>query len=249
MPTWSAANEGPTFALVVTVTQPGQRRTPKAAKTNSVAKKAIMAVSGIIMVLYLIVHMIGNLKAFSGAEAFNSYSGWIRTVGNPALPGETVLWIIRLVLLAAVVAHFWAAISLWRQAKRARPNGYVTKKAVAQSYASRTMRWGGVIVGLFIVYHILDLTLGVANPEGHDSTPYDRLVASFSNPIATAVYVIALILLGMHLRHGIWSATQTLGQSNKRREKTVNLFALVFSVVLIGGFLLIPFSVLFGIVG
>ena len=234
---------------MVTVTQPGQRRTPKAAKTNSVAKKVIMAVSGIIMVLYLIVHMIGNLKAFAGAEAFNHYSGWIRTVGNPALPGATALWIIRLVLLAAVIAHFWAAISLWRQAKRARPNGYVTKKAVAQSYASRTMRWGGVIVGLFIVYHILDLTLGVANPEGHDSTPYDRLVASFSNPIATAVYVIALILLGMHLRHGIWSATQTLGQSNKRREKTVNLFALVFSVVLIGGFLLIPFSVLFGIVG
>mgnify|MGYP004600090893 CR=1 FL=1 len=167
-------------------------RQAKRARPNGYGtKKAIMAVSGIIMVLYLIVHMIGNLKAFAGAEAFNHYSGWNRTVGNPALPGATVLWIIRLVLLAAVVAHFWAAISLWRQAKRARPNGYVTKKAVAQSYASRTMRWGGVIVGLFIVYHILDLTLGVANPEGHDSTPYDRLVASFSNPPATAVYVIA----------------------------------------------------------
>ena len=234
---------------MVTVTQPGQRRTPKAAKTNSVAKKAVMAVSGIILVLYLIAHMIGNLKVFAGRESFNGYSHWIRTIGEPAVPAQTTLTIIRIVLLAAVVAHFWAAISLWRQAKRARPNGYVTKKAVAQSYASRTMRWGGVIVGLFIVYHILDLTLGVANPEGHDSTPYDRLVASFSNPIATAVYVLALILLGMHLRHGIWSATQTLGQSNKRREKTVNLFALVFSVVLIGGFLLIPFSVLFGIVG
>ena len=233
---------------MVTVTQPGQRRTPKAAKTNSVAKKAIMAVSGIIMVLYLIVHMIGNLKAFSGAEAFNSYSGWIRTVGNPAVPGETTLWVIRIVLLAAVIAHFWAAISLWRQAKRARPKGYVTKKAVAQSYASRTMRWGGVIVGLFIVYHILDLTLVFANPEGHDSTPYDRLVASFSNPFATAFYVIALILLGFHLRHGIWSATQTLGQSNKRRERTVNAFSIVFSVVLIGGFLLTPFAVLLGVI-
>jgi succinate dehydrogenase / fumarate reductase cytochrome b subunit len=110
------------------------------------------------------------------------------------------------------------------------------------------MRWGGVIVGLFIVYHILDLTLGVANPEGHDSTPYDRLVASFSNPFATAFYVIALILLGFHLRHGIWSATQTLGQSNKRRERTVNAFALVFSVVLIGGFLLTPFAVLLGVI-
>jgi len=234
---------------VVTVTQPGQRRTPKAAKTNSVAKKAIMAVSGIIMVLYLIAHVVGNLKAFSGRDAFNDYSAWIRTVGNPAVPGETTLWIIRIVLLVAVVAHFWAAISLWRQAKRARPQAYVTKKSVAQSYASRTMRWGGVIVLLFIVWHILDLTTGTVNPDGHDTTPYDRLVASFSNPFSTAFYAIAVILLGMHLRHGIWSATQTLGQSNKRREKTVNLFALVFSVVLIGGYLVVPFSVLFGLVG
>ena len=233
---------------VVTVTQPGQRRAPKAAKTSSVFKKVVMAVSGIILVLYLIAHMIGNLKVFAGRESFNSYSHWIRTIGEPAVPAQTTLTIIRIVLLAAVIAHIWAAISLWRQAKRARPNGYVTKKAVAQSYASRTMRWGGVIVGLFVIYHILDLTMGVANPEGPGTTPYDRLVAGFSNPLITAVYVIALILLGMHLRHGIWSATQTLGQSNKRREKTVNLFALVFSVVLIGGFLLTPFAVLFGVI-
>ncbi|MGY1680846.1 succinate dehydrogenase cytochrome b subunit [Geodermatophilus sp. SYSU D01176] len=229
-------------------TQPGQRRAPKAAKTSSVFKKVVMAVSGIILVLYLIAHMIGNLKVFAGRESFNSYSHWIRTIGEPAVPAQTTLTIIRIVLLVAVIAHIWAAIALWRQAKRARPNGYVTKKAVAQSYASRTMRWGGVIVGLFVVYHILDLTMGVANPEGPGSTPYDRLVAGFSNPFITAVYVIALVLLGMHLRHGIWSATQTLGQSNKRREKTVNLFALVFSVVLIGGFLLVPFSVLLGLV-
>jgi succinate dehydrogenase / fumarate reductase cytochrome b subunit len=234
---------------VVTVTQPGQRRAPKAAKTSSVFKKVVMAVSGIILVLYLIAHMIGNLKVFAGRESFNSYSHWIRTIGEPAVPAQTTLTIIRIVLLAAVIAHIWAAIALWRQAKRARPNGYVTKKAVAQSYASRTMRWGGVIVGLFVIYHILDLTMGVANPEGPGTTPYDRLVAGFSNPLITAVYVIALILLGMHLRHGIWSATQTLGQSNKRREKTVNLFALVFSVVLIGGYLVVPFSVLFGLVG
>ncbi|SFF37684.1 succinate dehydrogenase subunit C [Blastococcus tunisiensis] len=218
------------------------------AKTNSVFKKAVMAVSGIIMVLYLIAHVVGNLKAFSGREAFNSYSGWIRTVGNPAVPGETTLWIIRIVLLVAVVAHVWAAVSLWRQAKRARPEGYVTKKSAAQSYASRTMRWGGVIVLAFIIFHILDLTLGTVNAEGFDSTPYDRLVASFSNPVVTAFYAISVILLGMHLRHGIWSATQTLGQSNRRRETTVNLFALGFATVLTLGFLLVPFSVLFNII-
>jgi succinate dehydrogenase / fumarate reductase cytochrome b subunit len=233
---------------VATVTDQVQRGTPKAAKTNSVFKKAVMAISGIIMVLYLIAHVIGNLKAFSGAEAFNSYSGWIRTVGNPALPGATTLWIIRIVLLVAVIAHFWAAVSLWRQAKRARPERYVTKKSVAQSYASRTMRWGGVIILAFIVYHILDLTLGAVNAEGYDSTPYDRLVASFQNPFVTAFYAISVILLGMHLRHGIWSATQTLGRSNRRREKTVGLFALGFAVVLTAGFLLVPFSVLFGLI-
>jgi succinate dehydrogenase / fumarate reductase cytochrome b subunit len=234
---------------VVTVTHSGQRRTPKAAKTSSVFKKAVMAVSGIILVLYLIAHMIGNLKIFSGRESFNGYSDWIRTIGEPAVPAQTTLWIIRIVLLVAVVAHIWAAISLWRQAKRARPQGYVTKKAVAQSYASRTMRWGGVILGLFVIYHILDLTVGVANPEGPDSTPYDRVIAGFSNPIVTLVYVVALLALGFHLRHGIWSATQTLGQSNKTRERTVNAFATVFAVVLTAGFLIPPLSILFGLVG
>jgi succinate dehydrogenase / fumarate reductase cytochrome b subunit len=233
---------------VVTVTDSAQRRTPKVAKTSSVFKKVVMAVSGIIMVLFLIAHMVGNLHVFQGAKSFNDYSEFLRTVGEPALPFRTLLTIIEIVLTVSVVAHMWAAVSLWRQAKRARPKGYVTKKAVAQSYASRTMRWGGVIIGLFIVYHILDLTFGVANPDGTNSTPYGRLVASFQNPIATTVYVITLILLGMHLRHGVWSATQTLGQSNRRRERTVNYFATAFAVLLIGGYLVVPAAVVFGLV-
>ncbi len=235
--------------MATVTTHTGPRKAPKTGKfSNSVVKKAVMAVSGIILILYLIAHMIGNLHAFGGAEEFNEYSHWIRTIGEPAVPEQTVLWIIRLVLLASVAAHFWAAISLWRQARRARPVPYVTKKRVQQSFASRTVRWGGVIILLFIIWHILDLTVGAVNPDGADATPYDRLVASFSNPFITAFYVLALILLGMHLRHGIWSATQTLGQSNRRRERTVSAFALVFATVLIGGFLIVPFSVLFGLV-
>jgi len=233
---------------VVTVTDSGQRRTPKAAKTNSVVKKVVMAVSGIVMLLFLIAHMIGNLHVFQGAASFNDYSHWLRGVGEPALPPRTLLTVIEIVLVVSVVAHMWAAFSLWAQAKRARPTPYVTKKAVAQSYASRTMRWGGVIIALFIVYHLLDLTYGAANPAGPDATPYDRLVASFQNPIATTVYVVALILLGMHLRHGIWSATQTLGQSNRRRERTVNAFAIVFATLLIAGYLVVPAAVVFGLV-
>jgi succinate dehydrogenase / fumarate reductase cytochrome b subunit len=233
--------------LVVTVTR-SERRTPKVAKTNSVFKKVVMAVSGILMLLFLVAHMVGNLHVFQGAESFNDYSHWLRSFGEPALPPRTLLTAIEVGLLVSVVAHMWAAISLWRQAKRARPEAYVTKKSVAQSYASRTMRWGGVIIGLFIVYHILDLTFGAANPAGTDSTPYDRLVASFQNPIATTVYVITLILLGMHLRHGIWSATQTLGQSNRRRERTVNAFAIAFATLLIAGYLVVPAAVVFGLV-
>ncbi|MDQ1663460.1 MAG: succinate dehydrogenase / fumarate reductase, cytochrome b subunit, partial [Blastococcus sp.] len=139
----------------MTVTDSTQRRTPKVAKTSSVFKKAVMAVSGIIMVLFLIAHMVGNLHVFQGAKSFNDYSKFLRTVGEPALPFRTLLTIIEIVLTVSVIAHMWAAISLWRQAKRARPQAYVTKKSVAQTYASRTMRWGGVIIGLFIVYHIL----------------------------------------------------------------------------------------------
>ena len=233
---------------MVTVTDSGQRRSPKAAKTNSVFKNVVMAVSGIIMLLFLIAHMIGNLHVFQGARSFNDYSEWLRTVGEPALGYRWFLTLLEIILVVAVVAHAWSAISLWRQAKRARPQAYVTKKSVAQSYASRTMRWGGVIIGLFIIYHLLDLTFGVANPDGTDSTPYDRLVASFQNPIPTVVYVVALILLGMHLRHGIWSATQTLGQSNRRRERTVNAFAIAFATLLIAGYLVVPAAVVFGLV-
>jgi succinate dehydrogenase / fumarate reductase cytochrome b subunit len=233
---------------VVTVTDSVQRRTPKAAKTNSVFKKFVMAISGILMLLFLIAHMIGNLHVFQGAESFNDYSEWLRSVGEPALPPRTLLTAIEVGLVVAVVAHMWAAIALWRQAKRARPESYVTKKSVVQTYASRTMRWGGVIIALFIVYHLLDLTFGAANPAGTDATPYDRLVASFQNPIATTVYVVALILLGMHLRHGIWSVTQTLGLSNRRRERTANAFAVAFATLLIAGYLVVPAAVVFGLV-
>lgn len=227
----------------------GPNRTPKTGRwSSSVFKKSVMAVTGIIFLLYVLAHMIGNLKALQGAEAFNSYSEFLRDLGEPIVPRLTVLTIIRVVLLVAVAAHIWAAFSLWRQAKRARPVGYVTKKRVQQSYASRTMRWGGVILILFIIWHILDLTLGAVNPAGRDSLPYGRLVESFSNPFVTAFYVLALVVLGFHIRHGVWSATQTLGHSNKRRERAVNLFATAFAVVLIGGYLVVPFSVTFGLI-
>ena len=207
-----------------------------------------MAVTGIIMVLFLIAHMIGNLHVYQGADSFNKYSEWLRSFGEPAFPPRTLLTAIEVVLLVSVVAHMWAAYSLWAQARRARPVPYVTKKRVQQSFASRTLRWGGTIILLFIIWHLLDMTFGAVNPAGTDSTPYDRLVASFSNPWITIFYVVALVLLGLHLRHGIWSATQTLGQTNRRRERAVNVIATVFAILLIAGYLVVPATVLFGLV-
>ena len=207
-----------------------------------------MAVTGIIMILYLIAHMVGNLHAFQGPKVYNDYALWLRTFGEPAFPKRTLLTVIEVVLTVSVLAHMWAAFSLWYQARRARPERYVTKKAVAQSYASRTMRWGGVIVLAFIIYHLLDMTAGTINLAKGHAEPFDRLVASFTNPWVTAFYVISLVLLGMHLRHGIWSVTQTLGQSNKRRERTVNAAAIVLSTLLIAGFLVVPLAIAIGAV-
>jgi succinate dehydrogenase / fumarate reductase cytochrome b subunit len=207
-----------------------------------------MAVSGIIMVLFLIAHMIGNLHVYQGAASFNDYSEWLRSFGEPAFPPRTLLTAIEVVLAVSVIAHMWAAYSLWAQARRARPVRYVTKKRVQQSFASRTLRWGGTIILLFIIWHLLDMTFGAVNPVGTDSTPYARLVASFQNPWITIFYVVALILLGLHLRHGIFSATQTLGQTNRRRERIVNIIATVFSTLLIAGYLVVPATVIFGLV-
>ena len=230
-------------------TQQAPKRAPKTGRfSNSVVKKAIMAVTGLIMIGYLIAHMVGNLHAFQGAQSYNDYATWLRSFGEPAVPHRTILTIIEIVLLASVVGHMWAAFSLWAQARRARPVPYVTKKRVQQSFASRTVRWGGVILLLFIIWHILDLTMGVVNPAGDDTEPYDRLVASFSNIPITLFYVVAMLLLGLHLRHGIFAATQTLGQTNKRRERIVNGIAYVIATLLTVGFLLVPLSIAFGLI-
>jgi succinate dehydrogenase / fumarate reductase cytochrome b subunit len=234
---------------VVTVTHAG-RRTQKAAKTNSVFKKVVMAVTGILMLLFLIAHMIGNLHVFQGAESFNHYSHWLRTFGEPALPPRTILTAIEVGLVVSVAAHMWAAIALWRQAKRARPEGYVMKKSVVQSYASRTMRWGGVIIALFVVYHLLDLTTGTLNPHGVHGEVHANVAADFAPErwYVTLVYTLAVVAVGFHVRHGVWSALQTFGRSSAATQRRLQGVALGVAVVLVAGFLSVPFAVLTGLV-
>lgn len=215
---------------------------------SSIGKKAVMAVSGGVLVLFLIGHMIGNLKIFLGAGEFNHYSAWLRTMGEPAVPYRTVLTLIEIVLTVSVVAHIWSAALLSKQAHQARPIRYRHKARVQQSYSSRTMRWGGPIIAAYVVYHLLDLTFGVANPEGTTATPYEKVVGGFSHWWIALIYVIAVLLVGVHLRHGIWSAAATLGFNKKGRERGLNALAITVSTVVTVGFVIVPLSVLIGLV-
>lgn len=209
-----------------------------------------MAISGAALVLFLLAHMIGNLKIFFGAEAFDHYAHWLREIGAPALPHSGFLWIQRIGLLAALILHIWSAAVLTIRARKARPVKYAHRKPVQGSYAARTMRWGGVIVFLFVVYHILDLTTRHLNPVADPTKANAAVVADFAPDrwYVTAFYTLAVVTLGFHLRHGIWSALQTLGVSNARRERALKGVAFAVAFVICAGFLAVPFAVLTGLV-
>lgn len=227
-----------------------RRDAPGKAKATSLQLKIVMAVSGAILVLFLVGHMLGNLKIFLGRPALDTYAAWLRELGEPALPYETVLWIIRVVLLVAVVAHIVSAVILARRAAHARPVKYAARPKTPGSYATRTMRWGGVIIALFIVWHILDLTIGAVNPNGVSGAVYDNVVSDFapSRWYITLFYVVAMVALGFHLRHGLWSALQTLGRSSGPSQHRLKTLSTVVAVVLTVGFVVVPLSVTVGLV-
>lgn len=206
-----------------------------------------MAVTGIVFLLFLVLHMIGNLKIFFGKADYNGYADWLRTMGAPAVPHRTILTAIEVVLVACVVLHVASATELTIRARRARPVRYQGGRP-SQSYASRTMRTGAVLIVIYVIYHLLDLTARVFNPRGMVGDPFDDVVADFRNPFITAFYVICLLVLGLHIRHGVWSALQTLGRSNARRQRSLNVTATAVAITLIGGFLVVPFGVVIGVV-
>jgi succinate dehydrogenase / fumarate reductase cytochrome b subunit len=214
---------------------------------TTIGKKAVMAVTGIVFLLFLVAHMIGNLKIFYGRADYNNYAAWLRTMGAPAVPHRWALTLLEIILVACVTLHIGSAVELAVRARRARPVRYYGGRP-KQGYASRTMRTGAILVVVFVIYHLLDLTFRVVNPRGIAGDPYDNVVADFSNGWVTAFYVIALLVLGLHIRHGVWSALQTLGRSNARRQRAINVFAIVFSVLLVGGFLAVPFGVVIGVI-
>jgi succinate dehydrogenase / fumarate reductase, cytochrome b subunit len=222
---------------------------PVTARRTTIAMKLVMAVSGVLFVLYVIAHMYGNLKVFGGQQAFDDYSEHLRSLGEPILPYSGFLWVMRLLLIVALIVHVYAAFYLWSRAQGARNTRYAVKKAAAATVSSRFMRWGGVALLLFLVFHLLQFTTNTIRANGDFPSPYQRVVAGFQVWWVVLLYVAAMVALGMHLRHGIWSAAQTLGwTSSARARNSANALAILVAVVVVVGFLVPPLSILFGFV-
>ena len=217
------------------------------ALSTSVGKKILMAVTGVALVVFVIGHMVGNLKVFFGQESFDHYAHGLRTFGEPFLGYGQFLWIARIGLLFAVTVHMVMAWQTWRMSRAARPVGYHTSASIGFSHASRTMRWGGVAILAFVVYHLLHLTTGTVHPAFGES-PYANVVTAFQRPVVSVAYVLAMIPLGLHLYHGIWSACQTLDLNGPRIAALRRPVAAAIALVVFIGFIAVPLAVLGGLV-
>ena len=216
---------------------------------SAIAKKWLMAITGIMLLGFVLAHMIGNLKVYLGEEHLNSYAEWLRDVGEPAFPRTFLLWGLRIGLIAAFVIHIVAAAQLTRMNHKARPEKYeAPRDYAAANFASRTMRWSGVIVGLFIILHLLDLTWGTANPDWQRGEVYENLIASFERVPVAIVYIVANILLGVHIFHGSWSMFQSLGLNSPRYNAWRRYFAATFAAVITLGNVSMPLLVVTGVV-
>lgn len=222
------------------------------ASRSTIALKLVMAGSGIIFILFVLLHMYGNLKAFAGHDSYNEYAEHIRTIGTPILPYSGYLWIQRVVLLVALVAHVASAVVLWRRAAAQRPVAYQVKRNLHSSLSSRTMRWGGVTLLLFVIWHLLEFTIVKVNIQGGATNdPYNLLVDTFSKGgwWMTVIYLVAMLALGFHLHHGTFSACQTLGwtstAASRARARTLGW---VVAIVIAGGFSLVPIFTLAGVI-
>ena len=220
------------------------------ASRTTIALKLLMAASGVIFILFVLAHMAGNLWALAGHDAFNNYAHHLRVLGEPMLPHEGALWILRLGLILSLVVHVYCAVVLWRRAARARTTKYVMKKDTGATRASLMMRWGGVTILVFLIWHLLNFTIGKVNISGGPTNdPYDLLVDTFDIWWMTLIYLVAMAMLGAHLHHGIWSSMQTLGFTNSLRQRNLaKRVGFVLAVIIAGGFSLVPIFVLAGVI-
>jgi succinate dehydrogenase / fumarate reductase cytochrome b subunit len=216
---------------------------------SAICKKWLMALSGIALFGFVVAHMVGNLKVFLGMDHLNEYAEWLRDLGEPAFPRTVLLWGMRIGLLVAVVVHIVAAYQLTRMNHKARPVKYQSKRDyVAANFASRTMRWTGIIVALFVIFHLMDLTWGQANPDFVRGDPYNNLFNSFEREPVAVVYIVAMLALGLHLFHGLWSMFQSLGLNNPRWNSWRRTFAVAFAVIVTVGNISMPLLITTGAV-
>ncbi len=216
---------------------------------SAVGKKSVMALTGIMLLGFVLVHMIGNLKIYLGASHLNEYGEWLRMIGEPALPRTVFLWLLRIGLIGAFAFHIHSAYSLTRMNQRARPVKYQShREYVAANFASRTMRWTGIIVGLFIIFHLADLTWGFANPDFVRGSVYANAIHSFSRVPVAIIYIVANIALGIHIFHGSWSMFQSLGLNNPRFNIWRRYFAVGFAALITVGNVSMPLMVVTGVV-
>ena len=211
---------------------------------SSVGKKWVMAVTGVILMGFVVTHLIGNLKFYLSKEEINLYGEALRNMPGHLLPRTFLLWTIRSVLIVAFALHLHSAYSLTMTNRKARPQQYQSKRDyVAADFASRTMRWTGIIVLLYLAFHLMDLTWGNANAQFVRGDPYNNLVYSLQRPAVAIVYCVANIALAFHLYHGAWSMFQSMGVNNPRINKLRRQFAMGFAGVILIGNLSFPILV------
>jgi len=222
--------------------------------STALGKKYVMAITGIIGIGFVIVHMVGNLKMYlgrvDGEYDIDVYGEFLRDLLVPLLPRTYALWALRLVLIGALALHLHAAWSLTVLNRRARPVKYKSKRDyVAADFAARTMRWTGIIVLLFLFFHLADLTWGWFNPDFVRGEVYRNVDASLSRIPVAILYIVANIALGIHLFHGTWSLFQSLGWNNPRFNKWRRYIATAVATLVVGGNVSFPIAVLAGVVG
>ncbi|MGP9722620.1 succinate dehydrogenase cytochrome b subunit [Corynebacterium sp. AOP40-9SA-29] len=216
------------------------------------AMKLTMAVTGIIFGLFVLVHMVGNLKVYTGADHFNEYAEFLRKVGDPLIPREGLLWIARVVLLVALILHVWCAFALKKRSRESRGAFKRTGKVSGlNTFTASSMLGTGMVLLLFIIFHILDLTIG-AEPAATDAfkhgDAYANLVASFDRPIVAIFYILCMVVLFLHLSHGIWTASSDLGITGHRTRQVMLWIAYLLPAIVMIGNISIPLMVMFGVV-
>jgi succinate dehydrogenase / fumarate reductase cytochrome b subunit len=250
MQTMEKGAQGPEANGGVAPVHPTRRPAPWPVEfyRSAVGKKWVMALTGIILMGFVFGHMVGNLKIYAGAHDLNVYGEFLRELLYPLMPRTVTLWIIRIVLIAAFVFHIHAAASLTLMNRRSQAaGGYLSRRDwQAANAASRSMRWTGVIILLFLIWHLADFTWGWVNPDFVRGDVYRNVQASFTNAVPAAIYVIANIALGIHLFHGGWSMFQSLGLNNPKYNAWRKNFAIGFAAVVTVGNLSFPLAVLSG---